>query len=288
MKQKSCPRSITSLQTFRESLGANTSRQNFRRTNRRRHYALLAAVAAAFLVSISAAAHGTKETLNQLGRIDLIRGLDREIAVAKIALPRGKHGVFVNDKGQLDQERAQEELRTNGTAVRPGMPVEITKIKFKSHRIIFEINNGAKGKKWYQHIQVGMGGMAQPVVQGNENQGLAYGSSITLTFEGEKVPNLSVEQAKQLLHEVLDFHRQLPTELYSPSIPEKFKEAIKNHQVLVGMNRDAVLSSKGPPFRKIRQTKPNGDETEDWLYGLPPHVLFVTFEGDSVVAVRQY
>ncbi|HVB28419.1 MAG TPA: hypothetical protein VNG91_01285 [Terriglobia bacterium] len=247
---------------------------------------MLTVVAATFFVGASALG-GSEKALNQQGRINLIRGLDREIAVVKIALPRGKQGVFLNDKGQLDQERAQQELRMNGTAVRPGVPVEITKIKFKPHRIVFEINNGGKKhEKWYQHLQIGMGGVTQPVVQ--DNPELAYGSWITLTFQDENVPNLTVEQAKQLLHTVLDFHRQSPTELYSPSIPKKFKEAIKKHQVLVGMNRDAVLSSKGPPFRKVRETKPDGDETEDWLYGLPPHVLFVTFDGDSVVAVHQY
>ncbi|HUZ45137.1 MAG TPA: hypothetical protein VMW54_00730 [Terriglobia bacterium] len=282
MSQRSYPLPITPFP--RESF--ELCPREPRRKSRARYGALLAAVAAALFMSLSAAQGGEK-TLTERGRIDLIRGLDREIAVVKIALPRGKHGVFVNDKGQIDQERAQQELRMNGTAVRPGVPVEITKIKFKPHRIVFEINDGPKGKKWYQHIQIGMGGMAQPNVQ-QEDTALAYGSSITLTFQGEKVPNLTVEQAKRLLQGVLDFHRQLPTELYSPSIPKKFKEAIKNHQVLVGMNRDAVLSSKGAPFRKIRQTKPDGDETEDWLYGLPPHVLFVTFNGDSVVAVHQY
>jgi hypothetical protein len=99
---------------------------------------------------------------------------------------------------------------------------------------------------------------------------------------------VSVEQAKKLLSAALDFHRQLPTKLYSPRLPEKFKAAIKKHQVLVGMDRDTVLSAKGTPFRKVRETKPNGEETEDWLYGLPPHVLFVTFSGDLVVKVHQY
>jgi hypothetical protein len=70
-------------------------------------------------------------------------------------------------------------------------------------------------------------------------------------------------------------------------VPAKFKEAIKNHQVVVGMDRDAVLSSKGAPDRKVREVR-DGAEQEDWIYGSPPHVLFVTFDGDSVIAVRQY
>ena len=256
-----------------------------------RHAVVLVAVVAVLFIG-PAASLAKEQDLNELGRILLIRGLDREIAVAKVMLPRGKHGLFIDEQGQVDQERAEKELRANGTAIQPGLPVEITKIRFKDHAIIFVINNGGKNhKKWYQHIQIGMGGggMMQPLDPQQQRQNpIAFGSYITLNFEGKKVPDLSVKQAKKLLSVALDFHRQLPTELYSPKIPAKFKEAIKKHQVLVGMNRDAVLSAKGTPFRKVRETKPNGEETEDWLYGLPPHVLFVTFNGDSVIRVHQY
>jgi len=251
----------------------------------------LLAVAAVALLAGPAGLFAKEQHLDQLGRILLIRGLDREIAVAKVTLPRGKHGLFINDKGKVDHERAEEELRSNGAAIQPGIPVEITKIKFKDHAIIFVINNGGKHhKKWYQHIEIGMGGggMMQPLDPRQQQNPIAFGSYITLSFKGQKVPDLSVEQAKKLLSVALDFHRQSPTELYSPKLPEKFKKAIKNHQVLVGMNKDAVLSAKGTPFRKVRETKPNGEETEDWLYGLPPHVLFVTFNGDTVVKVHQY
>jgi hypothetical protein len=227
------------------------------------------------------------DTLGERGRINLIRGLDREVAVAKVALPRGKHGVFVNGNGEVDQSRTQEELRTNGPAISPGMPVEITKIRFKPQAIVFEINGGGKKRgKWYEHLEIGMGDAVEPIVP--DHRVVAYGSFITLAYGKEKLPDLSVQQAKQLLSGVLDFTRHAPTELYAPSLPPQFKEAIKKHQVLVGMNRDAVLSAKGPPGRKVRETKPNGDETEDWIYGLPPHVLFVTFDGDTVASVRQY
>ena len=251
-----------------------------------------AVLAVAVLLIAPAGSFAEQQRLDQLGRILIIRGLDREIAVAKVVLPRGKHGLFINAKGQVDEQQVKKELRANGPAIQPGIPVEITRIKFKDHAIVFEINNGGKsGKKWYQHIQIGMGGgnMIQPLDSPQEQQNpIAYGSTITLTFKGQKVPDLSVEQTKKLLSVALDFHRKLPTELYSPHVPEKFKAAIKKHQVLVGMDRSAVLSAKGAPFRKVRETKPNGEETEDWLYGLPPHILFVTFSGDTVIRVHQY
>lgn len=225
---------------------------------------------------------------NRMGRdnrIALIRGLAHEIAVVKVVLPRGKKGLFLNAQGEVDQKRADAQLRQNGPAVRPGMPVQITKIKFESDHIVFEINGGGKkGKKWYQRIQVGMGRATTPIAPTSPT--VVYGSWVTLTFPG-KVPELTVEQAKELLGPVFDFSRRSPTVLYSPSVPPEFKEAIKNHQVLMGMDRDAVLSSKGPPDRRVREER-DGMEQEDWIYGLPPHVLFVTFDGDVVVSVRQY
>jgi hypothetical protein len=218
-------------------------------------------------------------------RLALIKGLAHEVAVTKVALPRGKRGIFVDAQGMVDQDRAAAEMRTNGAAIRPGMPVQITKIQFKAKRIVFEINGGGKkGKKWYQRIQIGIGGTTQPIVP--DTPVLAFGSSISLTFD-EKVPPLTVEQAKKLLGGVLDFERRSPTVLYTPTVPPKIKEAIKKHEVIVGMDRDAVLSSKGPPDRKVREVR-EGVETEDWIYGLPPHVLFVTFDGDTVVSVRQH
>jgi hypothetical protein len=49
-----------------------------------------------------------------------------------------------------------------------------------------------------------------------------------------------------------------------------------------------VLSSKGAPDRKVREDRPDGTEEEDWIYGLPPHVLYVVFENDIVTRVHQY
>jgi len=262
-------------------LDERLSFSNHRRPGRFK-MALLAGVLAG-AAGLVPAAGKKEEAINRDARMGLIRALASEIAVAKVALPRGRKGLVINSNGEVNKDRAEEEFKSNGIAIRPGTPVEITKITFKPERIVFEINGGGKRRKWYQHIEVGMGNVLSPIAP-NEPV-VAYGSWISLTFP-DKVPELTVAQAKQLLASVLDFERHSPTVLYSPSVPPEFKEAIKNHQVLVGMNRDAVLSSKGPPDRKIREAR-EGSEQEDWLYGLPPHVLFVTFDGDRVVKVQQ-
>jgi hypothetical protein len=192
----------------------------------------------------------------------------------------------VDAQGKLDKGGAEKEMRANGVAMQAGMPAEITRIEFKSKQLIFEVNGGGRsGKKWYQHIEVGMGGPTTPV--GPQQQTLAaFGSSVTVDF-GKALPDLTIPQVKKILSGVLDFERHSPTVLYSPNVTPEVKEAIKNHKVIVGMDRDAVLSAKGTPDRRVREVR-NGAEQEDWIYGNPPHVLFVTFDGDQVVRVTQY
>ena len=101
--------------------------------------------------------------MDRNARIDIIRGLLREMAVTKVPLPRGKRGVRVDAQGKLDQAEAQKEMHFNGMAMQAGMPAVITKIEFKSNQIIFEVNGGGRsGKKWYQHIEIGMGTETDP------------------------------------------------------------------------------------------------------------------------------
>jgi hypothetical protein len=228
----------------------------------------------------------SKQGMDRDTREELIRGLLKEVAVSKVGMPRGRLGLHLDHQGKLDQGKADSEIRTNGMAVKPGMPVEITRIVFKPNELVFELNGGGKsGKKWYQHIEVGMGTQTAPVGS-QQPPTLASGSSVTVAF-GKAVPDLTVPQVKKILSGVLDFERRSPTVLYSPVVPPKVKEAIKNHEVIVGMDRDAVLSAKGSPDRRVREVR-DGSEQEDWIYGNPPHVLFVTFDGDNVIGVKQY
>jgi hypothetical protein len=236
-----------------------------------------------FLVAL---AGFSKQSLDRDTREELVRGLLKEVAVSKVSMPRGRKGLRVDAGGTLDKDKADSEIRNFGMAVKPGMPVEITKIIFKPDELVFEINGGGKsGKKWYQHIEVGMGTQTSPIGS-QQPVTLAYGSSITVVF-GKSVPDVTVPKVKKMLSGVLDFDRHSPTVLYSPVVPPKVKEAIKNHEAIIGMDRDAVLSAKGSPDRRVREVR-DGSEQEDWIYGLPPHVLFVTFDGDKVIAVKQY
>jgi hypothetical protein len=237
------------------------------------------------LLGVSSA--GAREGMDRDARIEVIRGMLREVAVTKIAFPRGKKGLVVDASGKLDKSAADTEMHINGAAMAAGKPAEITQIEFKEKQIVFELNGGGgSGKKWYQRIQVDMGGTVDPTGGGQIDQVAEYGSSVTLNY-GQTLPDLPVAQLKKILAGVLDFERHTQTVLYSPNVTPEVKEAIKNHNVVVGMDRDAVLSARGTPDRKVREVR-DGAEQEDWIYGTPPHVLFVTFDGDVVASVKQY
>jgi hypothetical protein len=97
---------------------------------------------------------------------------------------------------------------------------------------------------------------------------------------------MTVDELKQMLFPVFDFDSKSPVEAYLESVPPRVKEAITNHQVLVGMNREMVIYSKGRPEKKIRE-KDGETDYEDWIYGEPPHdVDFVRVVGDEVVRVE--
>jgi len=85
---------------------------------------------------------------------------------------------------------------------------------------------------------------------------------------------------------VFDFNSKSALEAYLETVSPQVKDAIKNHHVLVGMNREMVIFAKGRPPKKVRETA-NEVEYEEWIYGTPPQdVDFVRFVGDEVVRVE--
>jgi hypothetical protein len=105
-------------------------------------------------------------------------------------------------------------------------------------------------------------------------------------FFDKYVPEMTGPELKQVLRPVFDFDAKSPLEAYLETVPPKTKEAIKNHHVLVGMNREMVIYAKGRPPKKLRE---HADEVEyeEWIYGEPPQdVDFVRFVGEVVARVE--
>jgi hypothetical protein len=162
----------------------------------------------------------------------------------------------------------------------------ITNIRINNNRIHFDINGGSiKKKKWYDHIQVGMNNNTMQTPEDPKVN--PRGSSVELVFD-KYIPEMTPEEFKAVLRPVFDFDAKSKLEAYLETVPPKVKDAIQNHDVLVGMNREMVTYSLGRPPKKIREKETDTDvDYEEWIYGEPPKdVHFVRLVGDEVVRVE--
>jgi hypothetical protein len=226
----------------------------------------------------------TPQHISRQTRMDLIRTFNAELVYIRSPFPMGKTGLTLKD-GQVTPggEELQRMIAMWGPAVKPGDQARISQILVKNDRIHFEINGGAvKKQKWYQHIQFGGGGGMITPGDSNANP---RGSYVDLVFNNY-VPELDPQQLKDLLRPVFDFNAKSAVEAYLDTLPPKVRDAIKSHQILVGMNREMVIASKGRPAKKVRE-KDGETEYEEWIYGDPPQdVDFVRLVDDQVVRLE--
>ncbi len=244
-------------------------------------------VAMFLLGAMASSAEDQKVPLTEQHRIELIRTFNSDLVYIRTDFPMGRTGLTLkNGKVSPSGDTLRRQLALWGPSVKPGDRAIITQMVMKGDRIHFEINGGpVRKEKWYQHLQVGVGGGTVSPGGGQDPINNPRGSYVDLVFD-HHVPDLTVEQVKELLWPVFDFDSKSSLEAYLESVPPKVKEAIKAHHVLVGMNREMVIYAKGRPEKKIRE-KDGDTEYEDWIYGEPPQdVDFVRVVGDEVVRVE--
>ncbi len=219
--------------------------------------------------------------------MEIERGLTAEFATAKVTLPNSKKALVIHSDGSYDKADWNEELRTGGPSARLGDQVQITKVTIDSNKILLEINGGGRKQgHWYDHLQVGMGGTTSPVST-QQNTSAPGGARIVLVFPGP-VPSVKSVELKQILAPVLDFEKHSASTQYVDTLPEPVKKAIQEKKAIVGMDRDQVLLAMGRPHNKSRETNPDGDELEDWVYGDPPgKMTFVRFSEGKVKEVHE-
>jgi hypothetical protein len=220
-------------------------------------------------------------------RLQIIRLLQAELAFTRKVFPQGEKGLVIDPSGTIkpDNQELAFAVANQGVAARAGDRVQITNVFIKDHDILFEINGGPKKKlKWYQRVQVsGMGGTTSAPVDAEKLN--ARGSYLDLAFS-KHVPEMNLEELKKLLSPVFDFTAKSAAQAYIETLPPKLQDAIKNHKVLVGMNREMVTEAMGRPPKRVRE-KENGVEYEEWIYGeAPADVQFVRFVGDEVVQLK--
>jgi len=219
-------------------------------------------------------------------RMELVKLVNAELVYVRSPFPMGRDGLKLQD-GVVTPSgvELQQLMAVWGPAAKNGDAARITDVVFKDNFIHVEINGGPiKKQKWYQHISVGGSGGSVPIAPSDPNAN-ARGSFVNVYFD-DYIPEMTGHEFKELLRPVLDFDSKSPEEAYLETVPPKVKEAIQNHRVLVGMDRDMVTFAKGRPPKKIREHQ-DELEYEEWIYGEPPQdVEFVRFIGDEVVRLE--
>ncbi len=238
------------------------------------------------VLAASGAARADSKKSVEDQRVELLRGLSSEYAKVKTFLPRSRKALDLESDGTWDKEKWEAAGKELGPAARVGDLVQITRVGIEKDAIVLEINHGMKsGRKWYDHVQVGIGGATNPISQ-NPNSDAPGGTTIIVHYR-DGIGDLSSADVKKALAPVLDFEKQSATENYIETLPPEIKQAVMEKKAIEGMDRDQVLLALGRPLRKVRESK-DGNDTEDWIYGEPPgRVTFVTFSGPKVIRIKE-
>lgn len=235
-------------------------------------------------------------SLQEESKLALIRFVSGEFAKATKSLPAGKEGFQMAADKPLNYEQLDHTVAVHGAAVHVGDHVQITKLDFRDHSIVIDVNGGGRGKKRFlDHVQIGVGGTPTPTsTVTKEDAGPAglqpgMGSTIFLEF-GRPVPDLTPEELKQLLAPILDFSKERSASVqWFDTLPKEIKSAIQDRRPLIGMDREMVVAAIGKPGHKVRERDADGNDIEDWIYGTPPaKTIFVRFTGDHVSSIRQF
>lgn len=235
--------------------------------------------------------------LQDNSKLALIRFVSGEFAKAVKPMPAGKQGFVLNVGKPLNSEMLDRAVATHGAAVNAGDNVQITKLEFRDHQIIVDVNGGGRGKKhWRDHIQIGLGGGGYPPMQPSSTQetgppGLQPGMGSTIVLEFEKsLPDMSPDDLKRLLSPFLNFAKERSAAVqWFDTLPPEMKKAIQDRRPVVGMDREEVVAAIGKPDHKVRERDSDGNDIEDWIYGQPPSkTVFVRFMGDRVTSIKQF
>ena len=171
-------------------------------------------IASSWIVATALLAADDK--LNFAERVEITRGLMAEYATAKIILPRSKKAlVYEAATGKYDKSEWADAGKTNGPAARVGDLVQVTKVILDDDKITLEINGGMKsGRKWYERVEVGMGGNTSPV-NTRQNTNAPGGTSIALHFD-KRLTAMKAADVKKLLAPIL-----YPGALFCGTLPWK-------------------------------------------------------------------
>jgi hypothetical protein len=236
-------------------------------------------------------AQSKDKPLQEDSRLSLVRFVDGELVRVVEPLPAGKNGFHLKAGVPFDEKDLRMALGSAGSAINPGDKAQISSLQFKEREIIVDINGGGRGKKRLRdRIHMEVGGMPT-MTETDPNAPVQTNSGATIYLDFDKqVPDMTPDELKHYLAALLDFSKQHSAAVqWMNTLPADIQNAIKDNRAAVGMDREMVMAAIGRPDRKVREKDPDGNETEDWIYGKPPaKTIFVKFEGDKVTQVEQY
>ena len=225
------------------------------------------------------------QPLDERGHTALIRDLIAEQGFAHRELPLGPGLTLIANGNMTPRDDVYKNtLYEKGQSAGPGDRLEISALKFESDRIVIDFNGGPYAKhRFLSHLSVNNMQLAPTGPP-------AIGCRVTLVFEGG-MPQVTGDQVKALLDPVVDFKAHTAAEAYANTLTPKVRQAIQEHQILVGMDRRMVLAAAGEPHDKHREHTAAENEAspiyEEWIYGLPPaDTQFVRFRDGQVVRLE--
>ena len=250
---------------------------------------------AVLLLAMSAFADDTKapaklpsEKMTPQTRMLVIRDLTAERVFARRLFPIGEKGLQIKNGVVTPSDAAGCPIGRGTWSWRPGRATgwSFPTCIVKDNSIVSRDQWRTEEAREVVSAHPGGHGGTMSTVGGAPKSLEAKGSQVTLEFD-KYVPELTGDQIRDMLSPVFDFKALNQAEAYEKTLPPKVQEAIKNHKVLVGMDRDMVIYAKGRPPRKIRDKDDKGQDYEEWIYGNPPEeVDFVRFQGEVVARLE--
>ena len=215
----------------------------------------------------------------------LVRFVDGELARAVQPLPADKGAIaLLALASPLTRTSCGWPQDPSGAALNPGRSRRlISSLEFKDREIVVDINGGGRGKQRLRdriHLEVGGAADDDDYPTRHSRKYELRGATLFLDFD-KQVPDMTPEELKQYLSGLLDFSKQHSAAVqWMDSLPPDIQKAIQDKRPAAGMDRgEMVVAALGRPDRKVREKTPDGDETEDWIYGKPPaKTIFVKFD----------
>ena len=197
--------------------------------------------------------------------------------VAKVTFPASKDGIDLNIDGSWDNKEVTRSIKDKGVGIEIDEAATVTTVKLKDKHIEIHLNGGGYGTfgdVLLADINV------NSAKRGGKQSG---GSRINLRFNRNiELEDIDVKVIAKYLDPLVKT-TGLAQDIAQQSIPEEFKEAAENGEIVTGMDKKTVYAIKGAPKEKNLNTDVS-PPVEKWQYEISEfETQVVTFE-DGVVA----